>query len=630
MPEKNILIADDEQEVLDILKEMIQREGYRVFLASNGKEAVEAIKINPIDLAILDIKMPVMDGIKALEEIKKIDQGIEVLIMTGYADLETLTQAISDHGAFDYILKPFKRVEILNGIQNALLKRDFASQKKLREKELEERILRLEKEFHERTHQLRESQIKYRDIVENSNDAIVVVQDGKLKFTNYKTAELTGYRQEELKDMSFLEMVHPENRDMVAEIYKSEDFPNAFSFRALRKSGESFWVETNAVSTIYEEKPATLNMIRDITERKGADEELKKSEERYRALVENSTDAILMMDNERRIVSCNRSFLDLFGYNKNELEGRSIRIIHQTDQSFHSFGETAYPVIDKVGFFRTEWEFVRKDGTILPVETVTSAIKSPDGSRIGSVSIIRDITERRQAEEALRRSNERLEKEHNQRRILSKRLIDLLEKDRHEIAMELHDHIGQILTSLKMNLEMIRSQLKPTGTELGSQIKAAEKKAIQALKDIKNVSYGLKPGMLDALGLVSSLRELLYEIQRHTNIQIQFFHRDIPKRFTLEKELALYRITQEGLTNIVKHAQAKKVFVNLIKKDEVLSLSIEDDGVGFDVDKAMTISKRKGPLGLFIMRERAEQLDGEFTIESQIGKGTHLLVQIPL
>jgi len=280
MPEKNILIADDDQVILDILKEIIQREGYRVFLTSNGKQAVEAIKINPIDLAILDIKMPVMDGIEALKEIKKIDQGIEVLIMTGYADFETLRQAITDHGAFDYILKPFKRDEILNGIQNALLKRDFLYQKKLREKELQERILQLEKEFHERTHQLRESQIKYKDIVENSNDAIVVVQDGKLKFANTQTVELTGYPQEELKDMSFLEMVHPEDRNMVDEGYKREDFPGIFSFRALKKSGESLCVEINAVRTTWEKRQATLNIIRDISEHKRGEKELVKREGR--------------------------------------------------------------------------------------------------------------------------------------------------------------------------------------------------------------------------------------------------------------------------------------------------------------------------------------------------------------
>ncbi|MGA9177575.1 MAG: sensor histidine kinase, partial [Desulfobacterales bacterium] len=220
--------------------------------------------------------------------------------------------------------------------------------------------------------------------------------------------------------------------------------------------------------------------------------------------------------------------------------------------------------------------------------------------------------------------------ESNQRKILSKRLIDLLEKDRHDIAMELHDNIGQILTSLKINLEILDDKLKPMDTELGSLIKVAEKRASQAITVIKNIAHGLMPHIINALGLVSSLRTLLDEFREHTDIKIKFFNRNVPKRFDQEKELAIYRIVQEALNNIIKHAKAKNVYVSLLKKGAVLSLSVEDNGVGFDQDKAMKISKGKGPLGLVIMRERAMQLDGELTIESKMGKGTHLLAEIPI
>ena len=196
--------------------------------------------------------------------------------------------------------------------------------------------------------------------------------------------------------------------------------------------------------------------------------------------------------------------------------------------------------------------------------------------------------------------------------------------------MELHDHIGQTLTSIKMNLEMIHGKLKPGHTELETQITVAQERTIQAIKDVKNVSHGLRPAMIDALGVVSSLRELFNEIQQQMDMEINFFSRRIPKRFEEGKELAIYRIVQEALTNIIRHAQAKNVFVNLVKKDEKLSLSVEDDGIGFSRKKVMRTTRKKGPLGLLIMRERTVQLDGEFTIESQLGKGTHLLVEIPI
>ena len=230
---------------------------------------------------------------------------------------------------------------------------------------------------------------------------------------------------------------------------------------------------------------------------------------------------------------------------------------------------------------------------------------------------------------ALKTSREELWKEYNQKKILSKMLIDLVDKSRHDIAMELHENIGQILTSLKINLEIIDDKLIPNGTELGTMIKVAEKRASQAIKGIKNISHGLMPGILDVLGLLPSLQELFNEFIEHTDIKIDFFNRNVPKRFDKEKELAIYRIVQEALNNVTKHAKAKNVYVSLLKKGEVISLSVEDDGVGFDSDKEIKITKRKSQLGLLIIQERAIQLGGKFTMESQPGKGTHLLVEIP-
>jgi len=241
-----------------------------------------------------------------------------------------------------------------------------------------------------------------------------------------------------------------------------------------------------------------------------------------------------------------------------------------------------------------------------------------------------EALERKRAEKAIRISNEKLLRAHDQRKTLSKRLIDLLEKERRHIAMELHDHIGQTLTSLKIDIEILNDQLKPFSSKLRFMAQASVDKTMQAMKDVKNVSYGLRPATIDALGIVSSFRNLFSEIKQQTGMKIRFFNRGIPKRFEEEKELAIYRIAQEALNNIIRHARAKNVFVNLVKKDDKLSLSVEDDGVGFNKDKAMKITKGKGPLGLLIMRERAIQLDGEFTIESQPDKGTHVLVEIPL
>jgi signal transduction histidine kinase len=221
-------------------------------------------------------------------------------------------------------------------------------------------------------------------------------------------------------------------------------------------------------------------------------------------------------------------------------------------------------------------------------------------------------------------------REHNHRTLLSKWLINLQEKERHQIAVELHDQIGQTLTSLTMQLEMIHGQVAATNPDVGSQIQAAKKQTMHLRRGIKQIASGLKPGILVMLGLIPALRVLFREIERTSQIEIRFFSQNLPARFDREKELAIYRITQEALHNVIKHAQAKHIFVNLVKQDKVLSLSVEDDGVGFVQEEFMNSSARARALGLLIMEERATQCHGVFSIGSQPGKGTCILVEIPM
>ncbi len=200
----------------------------------------------------------------------------------------------------------------------------------------------------------------------------------------------------------------------------------------------------------YEELAQTVKELeREAIKHEQVDRALKESEERYRALVESSSDAILMLDKDRKIVSCNQAFLDLFGYNEDEIKGRSIRIIHQSDDSFRSFGEKAYPVIERVGTYRTEWDLMRKDGTIFPVETATSAIKSPDGLIRGYVAIIRDITERKRAEKELEIKTGNLEEANAALRLLLKRRDEDKTELEEKVLFNMKELAGPYVEKLK-------------------------------------------------------------------------------------------------------------------------------------------------------------------------------------
>jgi PAS domain S-box-containing protein len=285
---KNLLVADDDQTILNLFRMIFEREGCRVVMATNGQAAVEEIKHNPIDVAILDIRMPVMGGLEALKEIKKYDPTISVLIVTGYADMEDLREAIQTQGAVDYILKPFNVADITHTVRTALLKREASLQRLSVGRALQEKIHEREREFAERTLQLRESQIKYRQIIENSNDMILVLQGERIHFANPKTMELTGYSEAELSQIPSSELIDPGDRAMVegmdAGISAGKVPSLTSSFRMRRKNGESFWVEANTIRTQWEERPAILKFIRDISARKKAEEELQRAYEELKEM----------------------------------------------------------------------------------------------------------------------------------------------------------------------------------------------------------------------------------------------------------------------------------------------------------------------------------------------------------
>ncbi|MCJ7775400.1 MAG: PAS domain S-box protein, partial [Desulfobulbaceae bacterium] len=253
---------------------------------------------------------------------------------------------------------------------------------------------------------LRESEERFRDISFSMADWIWEVdRDGKYTFASESVKEILGYAPKELIGKTPFELMAEDGEKGIGEAFKiiaSEKKPIVdLEHWNLTKEGKGVCLLTNGVPILNDkgELCGYRGVDKDITEKKKAQDTLKESEEKYRTLVESSTDAILMMDKERNIVSCNQAFLNLFGYSDAEIVSKSIRIIHTSDDTFDSFGETAYPIINEHGYFRTEWEFMRKDGTVVPVETVTSPVRSADGTIEGYIAMIRDFTEREQAEE---------------------------------------------------------------------------------------------------------------------------------------------------------------------------------------------------------------------------------------
>lgn len=238
--------------------------------------------------------------------------------------------------------------------------------------------------------------------------------------------------------------------------------------------------------------------------------------------------------------------------------------------------------------------------------------------------------ELRQVESALKLLNKKLLLEQDQRKFISQKLIELLESDRRKISMELHDSLGQVLTTLKMDLEWLRIHLEDAAPSIRDRVRQARERTVTLLREAKDIAHNLRPSLLDNLGLVPSLNNLVQEMEKSTDITFHFFTHDIPKEIAPEKKTALYRVAQEALCNVIKHSDARNIFLNLVKNGPFLELSVEDDGIGFVPEQASRPHEGRAPLGLLIMQERVVQVGGEFTAESRPGEGTHLLAAIPL
>lgn len=351
-----------------------------------------------------------------------------------------------------------------------------------------------------------------------------------------------------------------------------------------------------------------------IAERKRVEAALRESEERYRELFENARDAMYVHDLQGTYSSINHAAEKLSGYSREEIIGHNFsefvaqehinNVRNRFCGKLAQRGETTYEV-----------EVIAKDGRRVPVEVSSRAIYE-NGLMVGVQGTARDITERKQAQDALQ--------------MFSRQLIEAQEEERRRIARELHDQIGQVLTAVKMNLHTV--QRVCNGAEAGPHIKDNIEAVDEALRLVRDLSVDLRPPLLDDLGLVTALHWYIDRYAQRTGLDANLIVdlEDPNERFSRELETACFRIAQEALTNVVRHARAKTVTLRLVKDKTLLRLSVKDDGTGFDPAALQRRAPRAATLGLLGMLERAHAAGGDVEINSKISKGTEIRLKLPL
>ncbi|MGB8953677.1 MAG: PAS domain S-box protein [Candidatus Aminicenantales bacterium] len=470
---------------------------------------------------------------------------------------------------------------------------------------------------HKRAEQaLQESEARYKELADSIGDLFFAMdKDLRYIFWNKASEKFTGISREEAIGKSLYDIFPAIKGAKVDRIYrevlrtqKPQSFINRFQFQ-----GRQIFFEISA----YPSKYGLSVYAKDITERQRVERERKLSEEKFRNIFNSVGEGIVYANRRGVVLEVNPAFIEITGIPQDELIG----------QPGHKLAKKFLKGKDLARTLKNIRSIV-SDKPVKPFEIrfrnrrlEMSGAKA--GEHQGITAFVQDVTERKQAEEAL------ISYAHELRQ-LSNKLIRAQEAERARISRELHDEMGQSLTMFRINLASIKKsldseQLKKVKDKLNDVDGFAE----EMMEQIHELTLDLRPHMLDDLGLLPTVKWYADRLARRLNIKLQFTQKNWKGRIDPDRTTALFRIVQEALTNVVKHAQAKKVKIHMVQNRANFETVIEDDGRGFSQNRRRSRRSRKYGTGITGMKERAALVGGTCTVISRPGKGTRVRIVIP-
>jgi PAS domain S-box-containing protein len=464
---------------------------------------------------------------------------------------------------------------------------------------------------------LRESEERYRELFENAKDATYVHDlSGRYTSVNRAAEKLSGRSRNEIIGRSFIDFVPPEQIQIVSEHLHQKlvkEGETSYETEVISSDGRRIPVEVNS-HLIYENGAgiSVQGTARDITERKRAEQALRQSEERFSKAFHSSPAALsISLLEDGRLLEVNAAFLRMTGLDREEVIGHSSVELGLWAKEFRQgMVET---LRERGAVANLEIKFQKKSGEIR--EGLLSAELIQLGAGPSVLVIGQDVTERNRAEKALQG--------------FPRQLIEAQEAERQSIARELHDQIGQVLTAIHLNLEAVRKSCG--NSEARVLIDEGVGIVDELLEQVRDLSFELRPSLLDDLGLVAALRWYTDRFARRTGIHavITIKLPEDPPRLTRELETACFRIVQEALTNVVRHARAENVWIKLKSLNDEVWLSIKDDGIGFDAP-SQDLLHFTTHVGLRGMRERALAVGGGLEVRSSLSGGTQVRAHFPV
>lgn len=462
------------------------------------------------------------------------------------------------------------------------------------------------------------------DSIINSLPGIFYIFDSDLKFIkwNENLVAISGYSAEELLTLHPYDMVPKEQTEYVTQSCRAglKGEYQQVEIEMITKQGKEISYYFNGIPIIYEGKQCVVGIGFDLTEQRKAQSAIVESEERYRSLVDNATEVLMLYNvDSHTFVNVSDSAAKMFKCEKEELLHIGFSNISSSIQSngdtFNTFKKKLQQVLDgeKLNF---EWNYKNFEGTIIPCET--SLVRLP-GPKVLIRASINDISERKKYEEELKRSSEQL-------RELYHSLQNVREEERKHIAREIHDELGQQLTSLKMDIFWINRRIKSEDANVDAKINDILSLIDETINTVRKIATELRPSILDDLGLIPALEWQIEEFEKHTSVPVNLNNAVGDIAVDPDTSIALFRIFQEILTNIGRHAAATQVDVHVFIDGSKLFLIVRDNGIGFNPQ----VIAQRNTLGLTGIKERCELIGGTYEVRSEKGKGTEIEVSAPI
>jgi PAS domain S-box-containing protein len=643
-----ILVVTNEKMVANNLREILEKMGYRVVgIVTSNDEVLARIEKTRPDIILTDIRLnEATDGIKTGELIHS-TYNTPIIYITGSAGENTIQRARST-GPFGYIFEPFDGKQIYAMVETALLR-------------------------HQLEMELQEGRRWLNAVLDGISDGVIALDNqGAIKFINPIASQLTGWSEIEAIGRTLYEvftLIDESSHERVEVSGANQSLNQQTADCACEgllqsKSGTTMIVKAD-LSILKDQRGMAAGLVlvfRDITSHRESLKEIQRQSRRAEALVETAAslntkielstvlNTICDVSNQALNAHGTGIFLqntrqDTFSIRmkKTSLEplrkftGMDFEIPGSILRSLLSEKNPVTIISDLQGLPNVPYLELFKECNIHTVIVaglyrqqdligVLASIYVGDYVRLPEDSLIFFKGLAAQAVVSISNASlfEQVRRGRERQKALTTRLVEIQETERRHIARELHDQIGQTLTGLQFMLEASKNQ---TGETYKNQLNDAQEMVSGLIGQIREMSLNLRPAMLDDIGLLPTLLWHYERFTKQTGIKVSYHHGDLNSRLSPDVETAVYRIIQEALTNIARHAQVAEAFVQLTLRNNILGVEITDHGLGFNPSVDTT---KWSTAGLSGMRERANMLGGYLVVKSAPNEGTQILITIPL